>query len=351
MVRTVMFVILLATISLGPGSAPHTLAQDATPASDCAPTTEAENATLVRGYYDAIFSGDVDNLDPFLAAEVVRHGGGTIPFSLGPEDIKRNFALYFDAFPDLQSEFQHVVVDGDLVAVRTIERGTHQAEFIGIPATGNEATWGIFAIYRIDCGQIVEYWSQIDDLGRLQQLGVIPQPMISIAATPAAASPDDTAASPAECATTTEAENVALVERWYDEVYIQGNFANIAEILAPDHIRHGLHRDSTGIPSRQAAVEVQQAAFPDLVLRVDFLLAEGDLVVARWTASGTHDGPWQDFAPTGNAVTWTGNTLYQIACGRIAEEWAEADLLPVYEAIGAIALPDLAPPPDSTPVD
>lgn len=322
-------------------------AQEATPASACPATTEGENKALVRAWYEAISAGDVEALDEFLAPEVVRHGGGAIPDSLGPADIQRNFALYFAAFPDLQSDIQQMVADGDLVAVRAIEHGAQQGDFLDIPATGNDATWSIFTIYRIECGTIAEYWSQVDDLGRLQQLGAIPQMIPAIAATPAAAM--SVASSPATCPATTAEENEALVQRWYDEVYSQRNFANFDELIAPDHLRHGLHRDTTGAESRRAAVQVQQTAFPDLELQIDLLFSEEDLVVSRWTATGTQTGPWQDFAPTGKAVTWTGNTIFRIACGRISEEWAEVDVLPFYVAIGAITWPPATLAPEATP--
>jgi steroid delta-isomerase-like uncharacterized protein len=161
----------------------------ATPTAECRTTSEEENTALVRAWYAAISAGDVEALEEFLAPEVVRHGGGTIADALGPEDIKRNFALYFAAFPDLQSDIQQVLADGNLVAVHAIEHGTHQGDLLGIPASGNEATWDMFAIYRIECGKIAEYWSQVDDLSRLQQLGVIPEVIAPAPATPAAATP------------------------------------------------------------------------------------------------------------------------------------------------------------------
>ncbi|HEX2282213.1 MAG TPA: ester cyclase [Thermomicrobiales bacterium] len=89
-------------------------------------------------------------------------------------------------------------------------------------------------------------------------------------------------------------------------------------------------------------------AFPDLVTQVDVLLTDGDRVVARWIASGTHEGPWREIAPTGNRVTWTGNTIFRISCGRIAEEWSEAASLAFFQQLGVEAGPP-APVPEATP--
>jgi steroid delta-isomerase-like uncharacterized protein len=342
---------MFACSVLVPGSqspAPLAAAQEATPASACVPSSEAENTALVQRWYETISAGDADALGEFLAPEVVRHGGGTIPDSLGPEDVERNFALYFAAIPDLQSTIQQIVADDDLVAVRAIEHGTQEGDLLGIPASGNEGTWSIFTIYRFECGKIAEYWSQLDDLGRLQQFGAIPQMMPAIAATPLAAITE--VATPTACAATTPEENEALVQRWYDEVYAQREFAHFDEIIATDHIRHGLHRDTTGAASRLAAVQTQQTAFPDLDLQVELLFSEGDLVVSHWTATGTQTGPWQTFAPTGNVVTWTGSTLFRVTCGHISEEWAEVDTLAFYQQIGALEWPPATPAAGATPV-
>ncbi len=71
-------------------------------------------------------------------------------------------------------------------------------------------------------------------------------------------------------------------------------------------------------------------------------------MVARWTATGTHTGPWETIEPTGNTVTWTGNTIYRIECGKIAEEWAQVDGLAFYEALGVLECPP-APTGEGTP--
>jgi steroid delta-isomerase-like uncharacterized protein len=342
---------MFAFSALVPGSlspAPLAAAQEATPASACAPTSEAENTAVMQAWYDAISAGDADALGQYLAPEVVRHGGGTIPDSRGPEDLQHNFTLYFAAIPDLQSTIQQIVADDDLVAVRAIEHGTQKGNLLGIPASGNEGTWSIFTIYRFECGKIAEYWSQLDDVGRLQQFGAIPQMMPAIAATPVMETVE--VATPTVCAETTPEENEAVVQRWYDEVYKQRDFANFDDIIAPNHVRHGLHRDTTGAASRRAAVQTQQTAFPDLDMQVGLLFSEGDLVVSHWTATGTQTGPWQSFAPTGNVITWTGSTLFRVTCGHISEEWAEVDTLGFYQQIGALEWPPATPAADATPV-
>lgn len=79
------------------------------------------------------------------------------------------------AFPDVQGTLEDVVTEGDRVVVRWTEKGTHQGEYVGRAATGKAMQWTGISIYRLTAGKIVEMWVQMDHLGLLQQLGVVPQ--------------------------------------------------------------------------------------------------------------------------------------------------------------------------------
>jgi steroid delta-isomerase-like uncharacterized protein len=82
--------------------------------------------------------------------------------------------MLFTAFPDMQFTIEDLLADGDTVVARTTARGTQTGEFQGIPATGAAVTASAIAIYRLAGGKIVEQWLEYDQLGLLQQLGVIP---------------------------------------------------------------------------------------------------------------------------------------------------------------------------------
>jgi predicted ester cyclase len=75
-----------------------------------------------------------------------------------------------DGFPDLREEILDVVAEGDRVAVRYVERGTHLGDFMGIPPTGKAYEKHGFALYRIADGKLAEAWFQEDDLGFQQQV-------------------------------------------------------------------------------------------------------------------------------------------------------------------------------------
>jgi steroid delta-isomerase-like uncharacterized protein len=121
--------------------------------------------------------------------------------------------------------------------------------------------------------------------------------------------------------------NKQLVLRFYDELWNRGNFDAADELVADDYVRHDLRRgDAPPGPAGQKAVARRfRAAFPDARLAVEALVAEGDLVVARWTISGTHSGVWGDVAPTGRNIRFTGVNFFRLADGKIAEMWNVRD--------------------------
>jgi predicted ester cyclase len=137
--------------------------------------------------------------------------------------------------------------------------------------------------------------------------------------------------------------NKRLVARFYDEVWDQGNLPFASEVFADDHVRHDL-RPTQAPPGAAGAAGIAEQfrrAFPDIRWHVDLLLAEGDLVAPRWTASGTHTGPWGGHAPTGKTARFSGvNSVRQKRSG----ELAHVDMLAGYgfRASGKLDLAGLA---------
>ena len=84
--------------------------------------------------------------------------------------------MFYKAFPDARFTVEDMIAEGDKVVSRYTIRGTNLGPFLGIPPTGKQTTIGGITIFRVAGGQIVEQWSQVDILGRLQQLGVVPRP-------------------------------------------------------------------------------------------------------------------------------------------------------------------------------
>jgi steroid delta-isomerase-like uncharacterized protein len=111
------------------------------------------------------------------------------------------------------------------------------------------------------------------------------------------------------------------------------------ELYGPEWVGHFPGMPPLGPESHRMYSESMAAAFPDLERRVDDIVAEGDRVVARWSAKGTQTGPFMGAPPSGKVATSSGITIFRIADGRIVEEWAESDMLGLLQQVGALAAP------------
>ena len=132
-------------------------------------------------------------------------------------------------------------------------------------------------------------------------------------------------------------EHKAVVRRFYEEVWHKGNVAVAEEVFAPDYVRHDL-RPGTAAPGPEGQKQIAagvRAAFPDLRFEVEIVIGEGAYGAARWTASGTHTGPWGDVEATGRSVTFSGVNIFRFEQGLVAEIWNHRDDLGLMEQVGA----------------
>ncbi len=136
-----------------------------------------DNKALIRRWVDEVLNtGDVSERSPayqLVATDFVGHFPGQPPIH-GLEAFRQFGSAYFSAFPDLQITPEDMIAEGDKVVMRYGWRGTHKKELMGIPATGKQVTTSGMSILRIANGKIAEQWDSFDNLGMLQQLGVIP---------------------------------------------------------------------------------------------------------------------------------------------------------------------------------
>ncbi len=137
--------------------------------------------------------------------------------------------------------------------------------------------------------------------------------------------------------------NKAIVEQIMDELWNQGRIGVIDELYAPDYADRSASQPP-GIPpdreGRKQFVQAFKAAFPGIVGTTEDVIAEGDKVVLRWSAQGTHEGDFMGIPPTGREILLTGTTVYRIAGGKIAEEWTQADMLGLMTQLGVV--PEMA---------
>ena len=135
-----------------------------------------DNKALVRRFVDEVQSaGNTGLIDEICSPEFVNHS--TPPGTpTDREGIKVVTAMFRGAFPDSYITVEDMIAEGDKVATRKTFHGTHEGEFMGIPASGRVVSMGLIDIVRISQGRVVEHWAMGDSLGLMQQLGVIPQP-------------------------------------------------------------------------------------------------------------------------------------------------------------------------------
>jgi predicted ester cyclase len=116
------------------------------------------NKTVFRAHFQALSERRLESLD-------------THPALRGDRAF---FEQFFAAFPDSTATLHEVIAEGDWVAYRLTQRGTHQGEFMGIPATGRHAEWDVMGTMRVDDGKFVEHHAHPDAINMMQQLGVAP---------------------------------------------------------------------------------------------------------------------------------------------------------------------------------
>jgi steroid delta-isomerase-like uncharacterized protein len=138
-------------------------------------------------------------------------------------------------------------------------------------------------------------------------------------------------------------ENKAAARRLL-EVFATGDFSAIDELVAPNAIDHDPYNPhgSEGVEGSKKTIAMYREAFPDLQMTVEDQVAEGDKVVTRWTAVGTHEGNIMGIPATGKTATVTGIGIDRFEDGKVVEGWNNWDTLGLLQQIGAIPEPQAA---------
>ncbi len=138
-----------------------------------------------------------------------------------------------------------------------------------------------------------------------------------------------------------EEENKAIVRRVNDEVWTKGNLDAIDELIADDFVTTvvGAPEQIRGPGGFREFVSMYRKAFPDLRLTIDDQIAEGETVVTRWTATGTHEGELMGIPPTGKQATTTGININHVSGGKLVDGWGIFDQLGLLQQIGAVPVP------------
>jgi steroid delta-isomerase-like uncharacterized protein len=137
-------------------------------------------------------------------------------------------------------------------------------------------------------------------------------------------------------------ENKAVARREIQELFNHnGNLDAAEEIYAADYVGHDpTTGDIRGAEGAKQFAAAYRQTFPDLESTIEDQVAEGDKVVSRFSARGTHQGETEDFGPpTGNRVEVSGITIERFEGGKITEDWTQYDALGLLQQLGLIPEP------------
>jgi steroid delta-isomerase-like uncharacterized protein len=131
-------------------------------------------------------------------------------------------------------------------------------------------------------------------------------------------------------------QNKALVRRIIDEAWNRGDLAVVDETFAADYTEHNPRPgQEAGIDGYKGGILMLRAAFPDLRLELQEILAEGDRTAVRYTLRGTHQGELLGVPASGRQVASDGMVFARFEDGKVVERWGVQDMLTLLGQIGA----------------
>jgi len=139
-----------------------------------------------------------------------------------------------------------------------------------------------------------------------------------------------------------EHENVALVKRWFQEVWNEGRTETVMELLTPKVMGIGQVEDGSTITTPEEFLVFMKrlrGAFPNIQFKLEDVFGSGDKVAARWTMRGKHTGDHLGVAASGKDVAIRGISMITIRGGKLVEGWDNWDQLKMMQEIGAVEVP------------
>jgi steroid delta-isomerase-like uncharacterized protein len=138
-------------------------------------SAQEQNKQVVRQYIEAFNRQDIEGMGQLVVSNTNQsfHFPG-MPTSMDWERVKQLYASFWSAFPDLTAKIEEIIAEGDKVAIRVINTGTHKGEFQGIPPTNKKVSFGGRDFVTLRDGKIAEQWAGTDMMELMQQIGAIP---------------------------------------------------------------------------------------------------------------------------------------------------------------------------------
>ena len=135
-------------------------------------------------------------------------------------------------------------------------------------------------------------------------------------------------------------DNKSIARQVFNDMINTGNVALADVFYAPSYVYHGAGGlELRGPEGLKQLFGMYLTAFPDVRMTIDDMIGEGDQVVVRWTARGTHLGNLDKIAPTGRPISITGIIVMRFANGQVVEEFENFDEVAMFRQIGVTTLP------------
>jgi steroid delta-isomerase-like uncharacterized protein len=136
-------------------------------------------------------------------------------------------------------------------------------------------------------------------------------------------------------------ENKAIMRRYFEGAWEQGDLALLDELLAPDYVNHtpatpDLPTDPEGV---KGVVSMFRGGIPDLKVVIEDMIAEGDKVATRYTLEGTHEGELFGVPPTGQRLSIKSMTVERVSEGKIRDHWRVTESLEMMQQLGVVPEP------------
>ena len=292
---------------------------------------------LVREFFRAVNADVGPEIDELLARSFQSYG---LRGTLSRTGMKRYHSDLRRAFSDLHFEVHEnvgVLVEGDLVALRTIITGTHAGDYAGVAPTGTQIQTSASHFFRVRDDQLVEHWQVVDTYRILAAIGAIPgvasvfqEQVLLVQPSPNGLFPERLGSEfgPPAVRPITREESRAVVRRLYDGIIATGR-AEDDEVLAEGYVQNsGWTPD--GRDAATSALGISRRAMPDGGAFQTHMVAENNRVASRSVWDGT-------ITQTGRAVDFMTTDFFRIEDGLIAEHWESVDWVGAYRDFGLLS--------------
>jgi predicted ester cyclase len=291
---------------------------------------------LARALFDAINADDPARTDAVLARSFLSYD---VHGTRSRTGLKRYHSGLRRSFPDLRFDVHEnigVLVEGDLVALRTIITGTHTGEYAGVAPTGSPIQTSASHIFRVRDDQFVEHWQVVDTYRILVAIGAIPraanafQQILGVEESPGGLFQERIGTEfgrPGGRPVTRE-ESRAAVRRLYNGVISTGRTEDV-DTVAEDYIQNsGWTPD--GRAAFASALAISRGAMPDGRALQTHMVAENNRLASRSVWDGT-------ITQSGRPADFTSLDFFRIQDGLIAEHWETVDWIRVYQSFGLLS--------------